>query len=62
MSTGENNTSTTGAGKTTSVKDMTPEQTAEAIKNIAKNIRESSHKIREAVRVIRQSGAIDEAY
>ena len=55
MSTGENNTSTTGAGKTTSIKDMTPEQTAEAIKNIAKNIRESSHKIREAVRVIRQS-------
>jgi hypothetical protein len=59
MSTAENNTSTIGTGKT-SVKDMTPEQTAEAIKNIAKNIRDSSYKIREAVRVIRQSGAIDE--
>jgi methyl-accepting chemotaxis protein len=59
MSTAENNTSATGTGGT-SVIDMTPEQTAEAIKNIAKNIRESSNKIREAVRTIHKSGAIDE--
>lgn len=45
---------------TTSIKDMTPEQTAEAIKNIAKRIREESTKMREAVKVIRQSGAIEE--
>src|SRR5918912_625689 len=42
------------------IRDMTPEQTAEAIKNVAKNIREGSYKMREAVRAIRQSGAIDE--
>jgi len=46
--------------KANSIKNMTPEQTAEAIKNIARNIRESSYKMREAVRAIRQSGAIDE--
>jgi hypothetical protein len=39
---------------------MTPEQTADAIKNIARNIRESSYKMREAIKAIRQSGAIDE--
>lgn len=45
---------------TTSLKEMTPEQTAEAIKNIAKRIREESTKMRETVKVIRQSGAIEE--
>jgi uncharacterized protein YjgD (DUF1641 family) len=39
---------------------MTPEQTADAIKSVAKNIRESSYKMREAVKAIRESGAIDE--
>ena len=55
-------TSITTANRTkkVAIKDMTPEQTAEAIKNIAKNIREGSHKMREAVKAIRQSGAIDE--
>jgi methyl-accepting chemotaxis protein len=43
-----------------SIKEMTPEQTAGVIKNFAKNIRETSSKMREAVRTIRQSGAIDE--
>ena len=42
------------------ISQMTPEQTAEAIKNIAKRIREESAKMRETVRVIRQSGAIEE--
>ncbi|MGI0048953.1 MAG: hypothetical protein ACREAW_05390 [Nitrososphaera sp.] len=45
---------------TTNIKDMTPEQTAEAIKNVAKRIREESTKMREAVKIIRQSGAIEE--
>jgi signal transduction histidine kinase len=44
----------------TTIKEMTPEQTAEAIKNIAKRIREESAKMRETVKVIRQSGAIEE--
>jgi hypothetical protein len=60
MSNTENNTSTVNTSRRTPIKDMTPEQTAEAVKNIARNIRESSYKIREAVRAIRQSGAIDE--
>jgi hypothetical protein len=42
------------------IRDVTPQQTAEAIKNIAKNICETSYKMREAVRAIGQSGAIDE--
>jgi hypothetical protein len=42
------------------IRDVTPQQTAEAIKNIAKNICETSYKMQEAVRAIRQSGAIDE--
>lgn len=52
----ENNISTTN----TDLKEMTPEQTAEAIKNIAKRIRAESAKMRETVKVIRQSGAIEE--
>jgi uncharacterized protein YjgD (DUF1641 family) len=57
-----NTASKTTQNKTTKVaiRDMTPEQTAEAIKNIAKNIREGSYKMREAVKVLRESGAIDE--
>jgi methyl-accepting chemotaxis protein len=60
MSTTERDSTAMNTGKGTSIKNMTPEQTAEAIKNIARNIRESSYKMREAVRAIRQSGAIDE--
>jgi hypothetical protein len=60
MSTTERDSTAMDSGKATSIKNMTPEQTAEAIKNIARNIRESSYKMREAVRAIRQSGAIDE--
>jgi hypothetical protein len=56
----DNNTITTATTKRTSIRNMTPEETAEAIKNVAKNIRESSYKMREAVRAIRKSGAIDE--
>jgi len=50
------NTSTTA----TNIREMTPEQTAEAIKNIARRIREESAKMRESVKIIRQSGAIEE--
>ena len=52
--------STTAMSITARIRDMTPQQTADAIKNIAKNNRETSYKMREAVRAIRQSGAIDE--
>jgi methyl-accepting chemotaxis protein len=44
----------------TDSKEMTPIEIAEKIKLVAKNIRESSIKIRETVRIVRQSGAIDE--
>jgi signal transduction histidine kinase len=44
----------------TSVTQMTPEQTAQSIKNIAKTIREASARMRETVRTLHQSGAIDE--
>ena len=60
MSNTEKNSSTSASARITSLKDMTPEQTADAIKNIARNIRESSYKMREAIKAIRQSGAIDE--
>jgi len=36
------------------------ERTAETIKNIAKNIRDASTKMKETVRTLRESGAIDE--
>jgi len=39
---------------------VNPEKTAEAIKNIAKSIREASMKMRDTVRTLRESGAIDE--
>lgn len=60
MSNTENNPSPSAGTRITSLKHMTPEQTADAIKNVAKNIRESSYKMREAVKAIRESGAIDE--
>ena len=44
----------------TSITQMTPDQTAESIRNIAKGIRETSAKIRETVKTLRHSGAIDE--
>ncbi len=57
-------TKTTGTNFSTTnnnnIMEMTPEQTADAIKNVAKRIREESAKMREAVKVIRQSGAIEE--
>jgi galactose-1-phosphate uridylyltransferase len=43
------NTDTTDTTTRTRIRDMTPEQTAEAIKNVAKNIRETSSKMRESV-------------
>jgi hypothetical protein len=60
MSNTEKNSSTSATARITSLKNMTPEQTADAIKNIARNIRESSYKMREAIKAIRESGAIDE--
>jgi len=50
----------TGYAEKQSISTLTPEQTAESIKNIARRIREESAKMRDAVRVIRQSGAIEE--
>ncbi len=41
-------------------KEPTAEETAEAVKAIAKSIRESSIKMRETLRVLHKSGAIDE--
>jgi ribosome recycling factor len=48
-----NTTSTTTMSITATIRVMTPEQTAEAIKNVAKNIRETSYKMQTAVRDIR---------
>ncbi len=59
MSNTEENLSTAKTSRLSSLKHMTPEQTADTIKNVAKNLRESSYKMREAVRAIRKSGAID---
>jgi hypothetical protein len=58
MSATSKNTGNTSTAS--SIREMTPEQTADAIKNIAKRIREESAKMRESVKVIRQSGAIEE--
>lgn len=44
----------------TSIKQMTPEQTAESIRNIAKGVRETSAKIRETIKTLHHSGAIDQ--
>ena len=52
-------TSTTTMSIIARIRDVTPQQTAEAINNIVKNICETSYKMREAVRAIRQSYAID---
>ena len=59
MSSSTDNTSS-GKTATTSIREMTPEQTAEAIRNIARRIREESAKMRDTVKIIRQSGAIEE--
>ena len=40
--------------------DADTQRTVDSIKNIAKNIREASSRIRDTVRTLRQSGAIDE--
>lgn len=42
----------------TSITQITPEQTAESIKNIAKTIHEASDRTGETVLTLRQSGAI----
>jgi len=42
----------------TSITQITPEQTAESIKNIAKTIHEASDRMGEIVLTLRQSGAI----
>jgi hypothetical protein len=39
---------------------MTPDQTVECIRDIAKGIRETSAKIRETIKTLHRSGAIDE--
>lgn len=44
----------------TSIKQMTPDQTAESIRNIAKGVRETSAKIRETIKTLHHSGAIDQ--
>ena len=44
----------------TFIRDMTLEYTSEAIKNVANNIPESSYKMREVVKAIHQSGAVDD--
>jgi hypothetical protein len=59
MSSSTDNTSSGKAAKT-SFREMTPEQTAEAIRNIARRIREESAKMKDTVKIIRQSGAIEE--
>jgi len=48
------------ASLTNSGAKYTPEQTAENIKNIAKAIRDSSARLKETVRTLRESGAIEE--
>ena len=47
-----NTTSTTTMSIKATIRVMIPEQTAEAIKNVGKNIRETSYKIQTAVRDI----------
>lgn len=43
-----------------SVIDPDTQRTIESIKNIAKNIKDASSRIRDTVRILRQSGAINE--
>ena len=59
MSNSTDNTPSATTAKT-SLREMTPEQTAEAIRNIARRIREESAKMKDTVKIIRQSGAIEE--
>jgi methyl-accepting chemotaxis protein len=46
--------------KSTVILDEKTQKTIDSIKNIASNIREASNKTRDTVRVLRQSGAINE--
>jgi uncharacterized protein YjgD (DUF1641 family) len=55
-----NPTTTASTNTKASIREMTPEQTAETIKKIARNIRDASARMRETVKTLRQSGAIDE--
>src|SRR5207247_11455159 len=54
--------STSADSKNHSLKNsgVNPEKTAESIKNIAKSIRDASAKMRETVRNLRESRAIDD--
>lgn len=54
-----NNKSTTRDSKDVSV-DPDTQKTIDSIKNVAKNIRDASARVRDTVRILRQSGAIDE--
>jgi methyl-accepting chemotaxis protein len=47
-------------GHSTTVVDANTQKTVDSIKNIANNIREASSKIRDTVRTLHQSGAIEE--
>ena len=49
-----------GTNVSSSGQSYNAEQTAQTIKDIARRIREESAKMRETVRIIRQSGAIEE--
>ena len=55
-----NPTTTASTNTKASIREMTPEQTSETIKKIARNIRDASARMRETVKTLRQSGAIDE--
>jgi DNA-binding Lrp family transcriptional regulator len=44
----------------TSIRQMTPDQAVDSIRDIAKGIRETSAKIRETIKTLQRSGAIDE--
>jgi hypothetical protein len=44
----------------TSTRQMTPDQAVDSIRDIAKGIRETSAKIRETIKTLHRSGAIDE--
>ena len=43
-----------------SIRQMTPDQAVDSIRDIAKGIRETSAKIRETIKTLHRSGAIDE--
>src|SRR5438552_18056100 len=60
MHTGVMSTSADSKNHSLKSSGVNREKTAESIKNIAKSIRDASTKMRETVRTLRESGAIDE--